>query len=119
MIWFWQKKPMSPEDREIRDSILSLKTLKVRDGRVSVAPSEVLDRPGYIEERRRAAELVYGRSPQRAGLSIPADWAAVDALGMDSFVSKLSKSLEESRRRGLSLAEALGQLKSVPDETST
>lgn len=119
MAWFRQKKPMSAEDREIREAILSLKTLKVRDGRVSVDPSEVLDRPGYIEERRRAAELIYGRTPQRAGLSKPADWAVVDALGIDAFVGKLSQSLQQSRGQGLSLAEALDQLKFVPSELST
>lgn len=119
MIWCWQKKPLSAEDREIRDAILSLKTLKVRGGRVSIDPSEVLDQPGYLEARRQAAELVHGRPTHPAEPPTSADWAMVDALGKDAFVSKLSKNLEESRRRGLSLAEALGQLKSVPDETST
>lgn len=111
MIWFWHKKPLSPEDREIRDSILSLTTLKVRNGRVSIDPSEVLDRPGYLESRRQAADLVHGRPPTTS-----ADWALVDALGIDAFVSKLSESLQQSRVQGLSLADALKQLKFVPNE---
>lgn len=113
MAWFWQKKPMSAEDREIRDAILSLKTLKVRDGRVSVDPSEVVGQPGYLEARRQAAELVHGG---RATTS--ADWGVVDALGVDVFVSKLLQSLQQSRVKGLSLAEALNQLKFFPNELS-
>lgn len=118
MLWFWQKKTMSPEDRQIRDSILALKTLKYHQGRVSVAPSEVLDQPGYIEERRRAAELVHGRPTHPAEPTTSADWAMVDALGMDTFVGKLSQSLEQSRGQGLSLSEALRRLKFVPKELS-
>ncbi|OCX25495.1 hypothetical protein BBI10_02055 [Pseudomonas graminis] len=118
MAWFWQKKPMSPEDRQVRDSILALKTLKCRDGRVSIDPYEVLGRPGYLEARRRAADLVHGLPPRPAALATAADWALVDTVGMDIFVSKLSQSLEQSRGQGLSLSEALSQLKCVPNELS-
>jgi hypothetical protein len=119
MIWFWHKKPLSPEDREIRDSILSLKTLKVRDGRISVDPSEVLDQPGYLEARRQAAQLVHGRLARPAEPTTSADWAVVDALGMDAFVIKLSQSLQQSRSRGLSLTDALTRLKFVPNELTS
>lgn len=119
MAWFRQKKPMSAEDREIREAILSLKTLKVRDGRVSVDPSEVVDRPGYLEARRQAAQLVYGRLARPAEPTTSADWAVVDSLGIDAFVSKLSQSLQQSRAQGLSLADALKRLKFVPSEMST
>lgn len=119
MAWFRQKKPLSAEDREIRDAILSLKTLKVRDGRVSIDPSEVVGRPGYLEARRQAAELVHGRLARPAEPTASADWDLVDALGIDAFVSKLSQSLQQSRVQGLSLADALKQLKFVPSELST
>lgn len=118
MAWFRQKKTMSPEAREVRDSILALKTLKVRGGRVSIDPSEVLDQPGYLEARRQAAELVHGHGTSPAEATNSADWALVDALGMDTFVGKLSQSLEQSRGQGLSLSEALRRLKFVPKELS-
>lgn len=118
MIWFWQKKPMSPEAREIRDSILALRTLKCRDGRVSIDPCEVLGRPGYLEARRQAAELVHGRPTHPPEPATSADWAVVDTLGIDAFVSKLSQSLHQSRLQGLSLSEALNQLKFFPNELS-
>jgi hypothetical protein len=119
MIWFWQKKPMSPEAREVRDSILALKTLKVRCGRVSIDPSEVLDQPGYLEARRQAAELVHGHGTRPAEATNSADWALVDALGIDNFVSMILKSLQQSRSRGLSLTDALTRLKFVPNELTT
>jgi hypothetical protein len=116
-MWFWRNKPMSPEDREIRDSILSLKTLKYHEGRVSIDPSEVLDRPGYLEARRQAADLVHGRSTPPAEPTSSADWALIDASGMDNFLSELSESLHRSRCQGLTLSEALDQLKLIPGET--
>lgn len=118
MAWFWQKKPMSPEDREVRDSILALKTLKCRDGRVSIDPCEVLGRPGYLEARRQAAELVHGHGTRPAEATNSADWALVDALGMDNYVSMISKSLQQSRSRGLSLTDALNRLEFILNEPS-
>lgn len=40
---FWKPKPMTDEMRSIK----ALKTFRVKDGRVSVHPCEVLDQPGY------------------------------------------------------------------------
>ena len=57
------KTPVSPHEREITELITSLKTLTVRDGRVSIDPSEVLLQPGYLEDRKRAAQLVKKTHP--------------------------------------------------------
>lgn len=48
---------MSAEDREISDSIRKLKTLRVKDGHVSIDPSEVVT-DAYIEDRRDARRLL-------------------------------------------------------------
>lgn len=53
-------EPLSPKERAISESIKALKTLEVRQGRVSVDPSEVIDRQGYLDARRKAAGLVSG-----------------------------------------------------------
>jgi len=52
-------EPMSLAEREVSDSIKALKTLEVTQGRVSVDPSEVIGRPGYLDARRRAAVLIH------------------------------------------------------------
>lgn len=48
---------MSAEDREISDSIRKLKTLRVKDGHVSIDPSEVVT-IAYTEDRRDARRLL-------------------------------------------------------------
>lgn len=48
---------MSAEDREISDSIRKLKTLRVRDGHISIDPSEVVT-DAYIQDRRDARRLL-------------------------------------------------------------
>lgn len=53
--------PMTPAEREVTESLKALKTLDVSQGRVSVDPYEVIGRPGYLEARRRAADLVHRR----------------------------------------------------------
>lgn len=55
---FWRATPLSARERAISNEIKALKTLTVEDGRVSIDPSEVLDRPGYLQDRVRAAALV-------------------------------------------------------------
>lgn len=73
--WRWGSKQMSPHEREITESIKSLKTLTVRDGRVSIDPSEVLLQPGYLEDRKRAAQLVKHRNP--SALEIRREWGSL------------------------------------------
>lgn len=51
-------EPLSADERRVTESIRALKTLNVIQGRVSIDPSEVLDYPGYLESRQRAAEWV-------------------------------------------------------------
>lgn len=68
-------KPMTLAEREVTESLKALKTLQMSDGRVSVDPSEVIDRAGYLEARRRAAALVRndtsGHEPGRASSPAP------------------------------------------------
>lgn len=48
---------LSPEEREISESIRRLKTLKVEDGHISIDPSEVLTEE-FIQDRRDARRLL-------------------------------------------------------------
>lgn len=48
---------MSEEDRDISDQIRKLKTLKVKNGHISIDPSEVVT-DAFIRERREARRLL-------------------------------------------------------------
>jgi hypothetical protein len=48
---------LSADELEITDSIRRLRTLSCRDGRVSIAPSEVLT-PEYLKERLEARKYL-------------------------------------------------------------
>lgn len=48
---------MSQEDRDISDQIRKLKTLKVKDGHISIDPSEVVT-DAFIRDRREARRLL-------------------------------------------------------------
>ena len=50
-------KGMSDKDREISESIRKLKSLDVVEGRVSIAPSEVVTED-FINERKKARRLL-------------------------------------------------------------
>lgn len=57
LIWGAPGARLSQEDREISESIRRLKTLKVKDGHVSIDPSEVVTEK-FIKDRRDARRLL-------------------------------------------------------------
>lgn len=59
-------EPLSLEEQEISASLKALRTLRYENGRVSVDPEEVLDRPGYLLARAAAADLVNGGTRRSA-----------------------------------------------------
>lgn len=102
----WTPEPMSVADRAITDSIKALRTLRLVGGRVSIDPSEVLGQPGYLEARRRAAELLTPMPGKPSWRS----WEEVDADGIGLLMRGLINSLQRSRAQGLSFEESLKQL---------
>lgn len=100
---------MSLEEREVSESIKALKTIRVHGTGVSIDPSEVIDRPGYLEARRQAAVLVQRRDTISATGHLHT-WEDVDALGMRALTDLVMESLLESRVEGLSLEQALKRL---------
>lgn len=107
MRW-WKSKPLSDEEREISEAITSLKTLKVENGCVSISPSEVLEQPGYIQDRAEAGAIV--RARQRH-IACDASWDALDELGTQAFVAFVARELIRSRAEGLSLDAAITHLR--------
>lgn len=57
LIWGAPGARLSPDEREISESIRRLKTLKVKDGHVSIDPSEVVT-AAFIQDRRDARRLL-------------------------------------------------------------
>jgi hypothetical protein len=102
---FWKTKQMTPNDREVTASLKALKTLTCREGRVSISPSEVTGQAGYLESRRQAAALLTCHTSTSAGL--PPTWALMDALGLEGISQAIAKNLQDDRRAGLSLEQAL------------
>ncbi len=85
-------EPLSLEEQEISESLKALRTLRYENGRVSVDPEEILDRPGYLLARAAAADLVNGaRADQRV-----IDQTALDELG-DLAVRHLLRSLQRGK----------------------
>jgi hypothetical protein len=106
-VFFLKLKLITNEARAITEA---LKTLKVEDGRVSIDPSEVIGRPGYLDERSRVGAMVCAR--QQA--SAPAvSWDAVDQLTFEAFSKALALSLVRSREAGLGVEQALTNLRYV------
>ncbi|MFR0713630.1 hypothetical protein ACLUS7_01095 [Enterobacterales bacterium BD_CKDN230030183-1A_HGKHYDSX7] len=101
-------KPLSLEEQKISESLKSLHTLRCEGGRVSVDPTEVLDRPGYLSSRTAAAALVSGMSERPPVV----DEAALDELG-DLALSNLLRSLQ----RGKTFEEAEAVLCEVMRES--
>lgn len=99
---FWRRKPMSEVDREITASIKALKTLTCVERRVSVSPSEVTSRPGYLASRAQAAALV--------SKSHGAHTRVTQSTEID-LVVLIAQSLLLSRKRGQSLDDAIGTLR--------
>jgi len=111
---FWKVKPLSVEDRLISDSIKVLKTLTVRDGRVSINASEILDQPGYLEARRRAAQLVRNYKAGASNSPYGLKWSAMDVVGIEELAAVIARSLQRSRQAGITYARAIEALKYMP-----
>lgn len=105
---------MTDEMRAITESIKALKTLKVKDGRVSVDPCEVLDRPGYLKERACVGTLM--RAQQQID-ALAFSWDTVDQLTIETFSQALTLSLVRSREAGLGVEQALMNLRYVLAKT--
>jgi hypothetical protein len=107
MRW-WKSKPLSDEEREISEAIKSLRTLRVENGCVSISPSEVLEQPGYIQDRAEAGAIV--RARQRHIIR-DASWDALDELCLEAFSASVAHKLFQARAEGLSLDAAITQLR--------
>jgi hypothetical protein len=101
------KRVVSADASEVTASLKALKTLSCEAGRVSIAPEEVLDRPGYLEARRAAASLTRQLEKGRAVTSV---W---DRMEMEHLVGLVSASLLHSREQGASVDQALLALHGV------
>lgn len=111
---FWKAKPLSPKDRAISESVRALKTLTVRDGRISIDPSEVLSQPGYLEARRNAARTV--REPHLSPFLSTSDqeWEVIDDVGMEAIGALIAQQLQRSREAGMTYAQSIELLKAIP-----
>lgn len=102
---------MSDREREISASIRALKTLRFENGRVSIDPQEVLDQPGYIEQRAAAAALVGQMNYKGADTKLP--WRSVVHLESGYLSEVIARHLVASHRQGMTLAQALTGLHSL------
>lgn len=108
-IMWWKSKPLSDSERAISDAIKSLKTLRVENGGVSIDAREVLDQPGYLQDRAEAGAIV--RARQRRIACNQASWEALDQLGIQAFSAQVARLLIRARAEGLSLDSAISQLR--------
>ena len=106
---WWKSKPLSDSERAISQAITALKTLKVENGCVSISPSEVLDQPGYIQDRAEAGVRV--RARQHRNACDESSWETLDELGTQAFSVFVARELIRSRAEGLSLDAAITQLR--------
>ncbi|WP_397453649.1 hypothetical protein [Pseudomonas sp. NA-150] len=102
---------MSDAEREFSRSIKALKTLRVINGCISIDPREVLDQPGYEEDRARAGAWVRERQQKINAASL--GWKTVDQITIESLSKALAHSLMQSRRDGLTVDQAINQLRCV------
>lgn len=102
-------EPLSLEEQEISASLKALRTLRYENGRVSVDPEEVLDRPGYLLARAAAADLVNG---------VRADQRVIDQAALDELVDLMVRHLLRSLQRGKTFEEAEAVLEEVMREYS-
>jgi hypothetical protein len=107
MRW-WKSKPLSDEEREISEAIKSLRTLRVEDGCVSISPREVLEQPGYMQDRAEAGARVHARQRH---IACDASWDALDELGIQALSALVARRLFQARAEGLSLDAAITQLR--------
>ncbi len=101
-------EPLSLEEQEISASLKALRTLRYENGRVSVDPEEVLDRPGYLLARVAAADLVNG---------VRADQRVIDQAALDELVDLMVRHLLRSLQRGKTFEEAEAVLEEVMRES--
>lgn len=108
-LWRWLAgAPLSLEEQEISESLKALRTLRYENGRVSVDPEEVLDRPGYLSARAAAADLVNGAR---------ADQRVIDEAALDELVNLMVRHLLRSLQRGKTFEEAEAVLEEVMRES--
>lgn len=105
----WRKPSLSEAELEVTASIKALKTLEVHRGRVSVSPSEVLDRPGYLEARKDAAALV-SRGGKTSIDHRFDSWTDVDSFGIEVYMNHVRTSLVQLRAKGIPLGQARRRL---------
>ncbi|MFY1008067.1 hypothetical protein ACOQNQ_03210 [Pseudomonas juntendi] len=105
--WF-AGEPLSLEEQEISESLKALRTLRYENGRVSVDPGEVLDRPGYLSARAAAADLLNGAR---------ADQRVIDEAALDELVNLMVRPLLRSLQRGKTFEEAEAVLVEVMRES--
>lgn len=98
----WREE-LSDSEREVGDSLKALKTLRCIDGRVSISPSEVLERPGYRDARKQAAALTSSGGGRVAS-------QAMEVLADEDLEGVIARRLVLLRRQGLALDEALDAL---------
>lgn len=102
---------MSDREREVSASLRALKTLRFENGRISIDPQEVLNQPGYVEQRAAAAALVGPKTHKGADTKLP--WRSVGHLGSDYLAAVMARHLVASHRQGMTLAQAIKGLHSL------
>lgn len=101
-MWFTKTKGLSEEAMEVTASLKALKTLSCVNGRVSVQPSEVIDRPGYLSARSAAASLA--RPLIRQADSLLRELCDADLAAL------VSSQIIAARLAGMSIEDALKML---------
>lgn len=100
-MWPFKRNLPSQAEQEITRSIKALKTLTFIDGRVSIAPQEVLSQPGYLEARAQAAGLIRaGAPPQRSS----------QTCRRPSSIGSLVVLIDQLQSEGMSRREAIDTL---------
>lgn len=100
---FFKPKALTELEKEITASLKALKTLSCVDGRVSVEPTEVVDRPGYEAARTAAASLTHQGSDSAFG-----SWSQ---LSDEDLTELIASQILKARAAGLSVDDALRSLR--------
>lgn len=103
----WSRK-MSERDREITESLKALTTLRMEQGRVSIDPCEVIDRPGYLQARTAARELVRLVTPDPAHRL---NWQALEEPDVAHIAELIALHLLGEKQKGRTLDEAIKSLR--------
>ncbi|MCJ7853086.1 DUF6957 family protein [Pseudomonas monteilii] len=107
---FFKPKALTELEKEITASLKALKTLSCVDGRLSVEPTEVVDRPGYEAARTAAASLTH-----KVNDSAGRRWSQ---LSDEDLTELIASQILQARAAGLSVDDALRSLRTnlVGDE---